>query len=34
MEISGGLFLYYSKKVYSKVTLDVNIKCKDHRGGK
>ena len=22
------------KKVYSKVTLDINLKCKNHRGGK
>ena len=26
--------VYYSKKVYSKVTLDISMKCKNHRGGK
>ena len=29
-----GLTVYYPKKVYSKVTLDINLKCKNHRGGK
>ena len=31
---SGNPMVYYPKKVYSKVTLDINLKCKNHRGGK
>ncbi len=26
--------LYYPEKVYSKVTLNINLQCKNHRGGK